>query len=59
MPGEPGFWIWTAIVSGDWTSEGLMAVTHAFALAHVVLRATPLNRITEDELPLPAAKLTP
>jgi hypothetical protein len=47
------------IVSGDCTSEGLTAVTQAFALAHIVLRATPLKRITEDEFPVPAAKLTP
>jgi hypothetical protein len=41
------------------TSDGFNAVVHADVLAQVVLRAAPLIRIVEAELPLPAAKCTP
>lgn len=47
------------IVPADCTSPGFSTVAHAPAVAHVVLRGCPFNRITEAELPLPGTKLTP
>lgn len=58
-PGEPGLLTCTVIVPGDCTSVEVTAVTHMVVVAHVVLRGTPLNRIVDDELPLPAAKPVP
>jgi hypothetical protein len=57
--GEPGLLTCTVIVPGDWISVEVTAVTHMVVVAQVVLRATPLNRIVDAELPLPAMNLVP
>lgn len=57
--GLPGFCTCTVRVPADATSEGFNTVVQVDVEAQVVLRAMPLIKIVEAELPLPATKLAP
>src|SRR6185437_9871655 len=46
-------------VPGDCTSVRFSTVAHEVTLEQLVPRATPLTRIMDAELPLPATKFTP
>jgi hypothetical protein len=58
-PGVPGFCTCSVAVAADSTSAGVSAIEHSVADWHVVLRAVPLNSISDAPLPLPATKFTP
>src|SRR6185437_12506656 len=58
-PGVPGFSTWTVNVPGDCTSVGFSTVAHEVTLEQLVPRPTPLTRIVDEELPIPATKFTP
>lgn len=55
----PGFWICTVRVPAAAASDGFSAVVHIDVVAQVVVRAAPLIRIVDAELPPPATKCVP
>jgi hypothetical protein len=58
-PGLPGFCTSTVSEPAEATSEGFSVVTHCAPVEQVVARATPLIKIVDALLPLPAAKFPP